>query len=186
MTRGRRLTTAALITVLLLALAPTVRSTTYQLYLPHIPHNATPPPCTCTANLYNCTDFNTQQKAQQCFDHCWALGVGDIHNYLAERDALAETTSPVFVTSTGNRLDRRFLRTHLHRLGERADIHGVHPHRFRHTFAIEYLRNRGDVYTLQAMLGHTTLDMVKRYLLLAQADLETAHATASPIDNWQL
>jgi len=87
---------------------------------------------------------------------------------------------------SGRPLPARELYHVIMRIGGRAGVADAHPHRFRHTFAIQFLRNHGDIYTLQRILGHTTLDMVKRYLAIAQTDIEAAHRVASPVANWRL
>ena len=111
-----------------------------------------------------------------------------IWRYLASRPS-AESDEHLFTTNlnkTNRKIDRTQIGKILKRVAQRAGVKDVHPHRFRHTFAIQYLRNGGDPYTLQRLLGHSTLDMVKRYLALAQVDLDRAHKRASPVDNWAL
>ena len=87
---------------------------------------------------------------------------------------------------SSGQLNRSRLLKMLIAIGNRAGVKNVNCHRFRHSFAIQYLRNRGDAYTLQRLLGHSTLDMVKRYLALVQSDIEDAYKGASPVGNWNL
>jgi integrase/recombinase XerD len=93
---------------------------------------------------------------------------------------------PLFITRTGRPMDTDALRNMLSACGKRAGVSNVHPHRFRHTFAITFLRNGGNLLELQAMLGHATLDTVRIYARLAQVDLQEAQKRASPADNWRL
>lgn len=58
-----------------------------------------------------------------------------------------------------------------------------HPHMMRHTFAIEMIRDDVDLFNLQTLLGHTSLEMVRRYAsTLNQDDAIRAHKKHSPVD----
>jgi site-specific recombinase XerD len=56
----------------------------------------------------------------------------------------------------------------------------VHAHKFRHTFATEYLRNGGEIERLRRILGHTTYIMVMRYVHLDKGDLYRDFDQRSP------
>jgi len=106
---------------------------------------------------------------------------GAIVRYLGQRGPGAPD-APLFLGRRGA-LDARGMQQVLKRLKVRAGITGrCSPHSFRHTFARSYLVNGGDAFSLQQILGHTTLDMVKRYVSLADADLVARHRVASPAD----
>ncbi len=108
-----------------------------------------------------------------------------VWRYLLTR-ADAALTDPLFTNQRGEALTSSGLLQLIRRLGKRAGILKAHPHRFRHTFAINFLRNGGNTLELQRLLGHSTLEMVKRYVAIAQVDLEKAHKRASPVANWRL
>jgi len=96
----------------------------------------------------------------------------------------------LWVTEEHKPLRARGISSMIRRLGERAGItHQVRTsaHTFRHTAAIQYLRNKGDQFTLQIMLGHSTLEMSRRYVsTLGVEDMLKVHQTASPVENWKL
>jgi integrase/recombinase XerD len=98
----------------------------------------------------------------------------------------AKKKEPIFNTNTGKHMDRSSLRQILGRIGDNAGVPHVYPHRFRHTFAVNFLRNNGNALVLQRILGHSTLDTVNIYVNLAAADIEAAMGTSSPADNWNL
>lgn len=66
------------------------------------------------------------------------------------------------------------------RLGQRAGVQGANPHRWRHTFAVNYLRSGGNELSLQTIMGHTSLKMTREYVSFAQADITRFHTQCSP------
>ena len=106
--------------------------------------------------------------------------------YLADREDGKDPEAPLFTDRYDHPLNINSLRLSITRLGKNAGVKKCHPHRFRHTFAITYLRSGGDVFTLQSLLGHSTLDMVQHYARIAEIDVQAAHRRASPADNWRL
>lgn len=69
--------------------------------------------------------------------------------------------------------------------GQAARIKGVRcsPHTFRHTFAKMYIMNGGDAFSLQKILGHTSLEIVRMYVNLFSTDVRDKHARHSPLEN---
>ncbi len=91
----------------------------------------------------------------------------------------------LFLTHKGMPLDRNRIRSRMAAYGRKASLSGVRcsPHTLRHTAAVSFLRNGGNVFSLQRLLGHSTLMMTRHYCELADVDVLRAHATASPVDN---
>ena len=72
------------------------------------------------------------------------------------------------------------------RLAKSSGVKRLHAHLLRHTFAVNFLMNGGDAFTLQQILGHTTLEMTKRYVNLASAHVMVQHKRFSPVDQMGL
>jgi len=109
-----------------------------------------------------------------------------VWRYLADREDGTSPEAPLFLGKSYRPMNKDGLRLVIAALGKKANISKCHPHKFRHTFAITYLRSGGDLFTLKSLLGHNTLEMVEHYARIAEVDIEQAHRQASPADNWRL
>lgn len=87
----------------------------------------------------------------------------------------------LWVTDQG-RLTYWGLRTMLERRSSMASIEGVSLHSFRRAFALTMLRNGCDIFSLQSLMGHADLQVLRRYLAQTNDDLRQAHAMGSPVD----
>jgi len=85
--------------------------------------------------------------------------------------------------NTGQALTACGLAQVLQRLGERAGVAHCHPHTFRRTCALWSLRAGMSVYHLQAIMGHSDLETLRRYLALVESDAEEAHRRFGAVDN---
>ncbi|MDD5511399.1 MAG: tyrosine-type recombinase/integrase [Dehalococcoidales bacterium] len=93
-----------------------------------------------------------------------------------------------FLTQDGWPLTKNRVETIIKDLGTKAGLQGVRcsPHTFRHTFCIEFLRNGANLFSLQQMTGHSSLEVLRGYVALAESDVKIAHQKFSPADNLNL
>lgn len=89
---------------------------------------------------------------------------------------------PLIQTIDGGRFTINGLRSLLMRLSDRAGVH-VSPHALRRTFATLSIRAGMSPLHLQGLLGHSTLEMTRRYTQMVEDDLVDAHRDHGPIDN---
>lgn len=89
---------------------------------------------------------------------------------------------PLFQTKQGNHFSFPGLRSCLLRISKRAGIH-VSPHILRRTFATLSLRSGMNPLHLQGLLGHSSLEMTRRYVQMVDKDLMEAHKAYGPLDN---
>jgi len=92
-------------------------------------------------------------------------------------------TKRLFIDATFKPMSDSALKQLFVRLRKKLKIDRLHPHILRHTFATKYLMNGGDIFSLQQILGHTSLEMVRRYSHLASAYIIHKHKQFSPLDN---
>ena len=61
------------------------------------------------------------------------------------------------------------------KIGKRAGVEKVHPHRFRRTCATFALRRGMPIEQVSMMLGHESIDTTQIYLDISDKDLELSH-----------
>lgn len=90
----------------------------------------------------------------------------------------------LFINLNNDPLGIKGLQTNIAKYGRLAGIKNVRcsPHTFRHTFAKMSVQNGANVFELQKMLGHASLEMVRVYVNLFSSDVAAAHKKFSPVE----
>lgn len=94
----------------------------------------------------------------------------------------------LFLTVHGEPITNDCIRTVFKRLKKKYNLQEFHPHLLRHSFATLFLLNGGDALVLQEILGHTTLEMTKNYVHIANSlsmakNKRFSPLSTEPVDN---
>ena len=90
----------------------------------------------------------------------------------------------LWVSVYGKRLSYSGLMDLLRRRAELAKLKDIPtPHDFRRAFALVMLRSGVDVFALQKLMGHSDLQILRRYLAQTDEDVHIAHMRGSPVDS---
>ena len=81
---------------------------------------------------------------------------------------------PNFIDGYGH-TDKCTIETIIRKIGKRAGVEKVHPHRFRRTCATMALRRGMPIEQVSKMLGHENISTTQIYLDLSEKELEYAH-----------
>lgn len=125
-------------------------------------------------------DFNNRE--------CIVLGKGDkerpvyfdartkvhLQAYLESR---TDDNPALFVTldNPHDRLKISGVESRLHNLGERLNIHRVHPHKFRRTLATRAIDKGMPIEQVQHLLGHQKIDTTLEYAMVNQNNVKASH-----------
>jgi integrase/recombinase XerD len=106
-----------------------------------------------------------------------------IQHYIDMRGDLP--TDILFISIDNKPLQLRSFQEILHDYGEMAEIEGVRvsPHTFRHSMSKFYILNGGDPFSLQRILGHSSLEMVHTYVQLFSGEVKKQHEKFSPVQS---
>lgn len=99
----------------------------------------------------------------------------ELAQLIEEQNAYFGANCPyVFRNNKGGKMEEHRIRRRLHEYGVKAGLKGVckfSPHTFRHTFAVRFLKNGGDIRTLMAILGHSSIETTQVYLTYTDNDV---------------
>ena len=83
----------------------------------------------------------------------------------------------------GERLTYGGLRSLIRRRAIAAGVKAPSLHSFRRYFALSMLRAGVDIFSLQKLMGHADLQVLRRYLAQTDQDTLEAHRRGGPVDN---
>ncbi|MCM1027120.1 MAG: tyrosine-type recombinase/integrase [Roseburia sp.] len=95
-----------------------------------------------------------------------------LQEYVTTRKYLSDA---LFVGKRGERLSKNGIEALLKRLGAKANVENVHPHRYRRTLATNLLDHGMNIQDVAAILGHADLKTTQVYCYISQRNVQNAY-----------
>ena len=92
--------------------------------------------------------------------------------YLTSR---SDNNQCLFITRNLTRLSKSAAEGDLRRIGNRANVDNVHPHRCRRTFATNLAKSGMDLATIQMLMGHSDINVTKSYVALDKSYIKNQY-----------
>lgn len=103
-----------------------------------------------------------------------------LREYLAIRKGTEDDY--VFCSAYGDKVTRDALNASMKIYNNSKYVNRTGIHRWRHTFAKQWILNHGDIIKLQKILNHSDLDMVRNYVNMFTKDLQKDFEEFNPLE----
>lgn len=81
----------------------------------------------------------------------------------------------LFVNRNNDGMTKQNIEVLVKKIGQRAEVNNVHPHRFRRTFATNAINKGMKIQNVQAILGHSSLDTTMIYCNVNDDNVKSEH-----------
>ena len=89
----------------------------------------------------------------------------------------------LFMSMYGDKLSRPSLKEAIRTYNQKRGVTRGSVHLYRNTFAVNFLKNGGNLFTLKEILGHTDISVTQQYLKFTVEDLQTNFDDFCPLDS---
>jgi len=103
-----------------------------------------------------------------------------LKEYLSIRDW--SDSDYLFCTAYGDQISRDAISSSMKSYNNNRYVNKTGIHRWRHTFAKQWILNHGDIIKLQKILNHSDLDMVRNYVHMFTKDLQKDFEEFNPLE----
>lgn len=95
----------------------------------------------------------------------------------------SETNDYLFCNCYGQKMIENSCKCAISKYNRRRGVNKTSIHLFRHTFAKMFILNGGDIFRLQKILGHKSIDIVREYVNMFTNDLKENFDDFNPLEN---
>lgn len=132
-------------------------------------------------NKYEITLQHTKNKKSQIIPMSRELKFV-VQEYIKMFRGEASNDEYLFCNIGAEKLTTNALKHSLRDYNLSRGVNKTSAHALRHTFAKNWILNTGDVFRLQKLLGHSTLEMTRKYVNMFSDDLKDNFENYNPLD----